>query len=112
MTSAKRFRARGLVAWSGFAALLLGLTGAAGAEGPRPARPGGGADRGRDEARALGRELFAREWVPNDSRSHGGDGLGPVYNDRSCLACHHQGGPGGGGLVVLHKSSHAGEHFV
>jgi CxxC motif-containing protein (DUF1111 family) len=45
---------------------------------------------------ALGRELFAREWVPGDARSHGGDGLGPVYNERSCLACHHQGGPGGG----------------
>ncbi len=45
----------------------------------------------------LGRELFAREWVPNDTRGHGGDGLGPVFNDRSCVACHHQGGPGGGG---------------
>ena len=31
------------------------------------------------------------------TRPHGGDGLGPVYNERSCLSCHHQGGPGGGG---------------
>src|SRR5262249_54824392 len=46
---------------------------------------------------ALGRELFLREWVPNDPRSHGGDGLGPVFNDSSCVACHNQGGPGGGG---------------
>jgi len=44
-----------------------------------------------------GRELFHREWVPKDSRSHGGDGLGPLYNDTSCVACHSQGGPGGGG---------------
>jgi CxxC motif-containing protein (DUF1111 family) len=44
---------------------------------------------------ARGRELFARPWIPNDRRSHGGDGLGPVYNERSCLGCHQQGGPGG-----------------
>jgi CxxC motif-containing protein (DUF1111 family) len=45
----------------------------------------------------LGRELFMREWVPDDRRSHGGDGLGPVYNERSCAGCHHQAGPGGAG---------------
>lgn len=44
-----------------------------------------------------GAELFNREWIPNDPRSHGGDGLGPVFNDTSCVACHNQGGPGGGG---------------
>jgi CxxC motif-containing protein (DUF1111 family) len=49
------------------------------------------------EQRALGRELFLREWLPNDPRAHGGDGLGPVFNDSSCVACHNQGGPGGGG---------------
>jgi CxxC motif-containing protein (DUF1111 family) len=43
-----------------------------------------------------GRELFARQWMPLDRRSHGGDGLGPVYNERSCLGCHNQGGVGGG----------------
>jgi CxxC motif-containing protein (DUF1111 family) len=42
-----------------------------------------------------GRELFARDWVTRDRRSRGGDGLGPVYNERSCLGCHHRGGPGG-----------------
>jgi CxxC motif-containing protein (DUF1111 family) len=46
---------------------------------------------------AQGQELFAREWMPNDPRSHGGDGLGPVYNDSSCIACHNAGAPGGGG---------------
>ncbi len=44
-----------------------------------------------------GRELFLREWMPDDSRSHGGDGLGPVFNDSSCVACHNLGGVGGGG---------------
>ena len=44
-----------------------------------------------------GRELFVREWVPDDQRSHGGDGLGPVYNERSCVGCHHQGPTGAGG---------------
>ena len=46
---------------------------------------------------ALGQELFLREWVPDDSRSRGGDGLGPVFNDTSCVACHNLGGIGGGG---------------
>ncbi len=46
---------------------------------------------------ALGRELFARTWRPDDPRCHGGDGLGPVYNATSCVDCHNQGGPGGGG---------------
>ncbi|MDA0284492.1 MAG: hypothetical protein O3B86_14170, partial [Planctomycetota bacterium] len=44
-----------------------------------------------------GAEIFAREWIPGDKRSHGGDGLGPVFNDSSCVACHNQGGIGGGG---------------
>jgi CxxC motif-containing protein (DUF1111 family) len=44
-----------------------------------------------------GYELFLREWMPDDPRSHGGDGLGPVYNDSSCAACHNLGGVGGGG---------------
>jgi len=46
---------------------------------------------------AQGRELFTREWLPNDPRAHGGDGLGPVFNDTSCVACHNQGGIGGSG---------------
>ena len=44
-----------------------------------------------------GAELFTREWIPGDPRSHGGDGLGPVFNDSSCVACHNQGGTGGAG---------------
>jgi CxxC motif-containing protein (DUF1111 family) len=73
------------------AGLALGLTvcgiGAdvAGADGPPAGRV------------AEGRELFLREWTPGDPRSHHGDGLGPVYNDSSCVACHNSGGSGGGG---------------
>ncbi len=44
-----------------------------------------------------GKELFTREWQPRDPRAHGGDGLGPLFNDTSCVACHNQGGVGGGG---------------
>jgi CxxC motif-containing protein (DUF1111 family) len=44
-----------------------------------------------------GQALFAREWIPGDKRSHGGDGLGPMFNDSSCVACHNLGGIGGGG---------------
>ncbi len=51
------------------------------------------------DAVALGYELFNREWMPGDPRGHGGDGLGPVYNDSSCVACHNSGGSGGGGPV-------------
>ncbi len=45
---------------------------------------------------AEGRELFEHEWTANDPLAHG-DGLGPVFNARSCAACHFQGGLGGGG---------------
>ncbi len=45
-----------------------------------------------------GKELFRREWIPNDPRAHGGDGLGPVFNESSCIACHNEGGSGGGGV--------------
>ncbi len=51
------------------------------------------------DAVALGYEIFNREWLPQDTRSHGGDGLGPVYNDTSCVACHNAGGSGGAGPV-------------
>jgi CxxC motif-containing protein (DUF1111 family) len=51
------------------------------------------------QAKPDGRELFSREWLPHDGRAHGGDGLGPVFNDSSCVACHNQGGVGGGGAA-------------
>lgn len=44
-----------------------------------------------------GEELFEHEWKPKDPLSPEGDGLGPVFNANSCVACHRQGGIGGGG---------------
>lgn len=43
-----------------------------------------------------GKTLFDHEWQPDDPLT-GGDGLGPVFNAKSCVACHRQGAPGGGG---------------
>ena len=48
------------------------------------------------EMKEAGRELFVRQWVAHDPQAHG-DGLGPVFNANSCVACHSQGGVGGGG---------------
>jgi CxxC motif-containing protein (DUF1111 family) len=67
--------------------LLAPCLRAADGDGKKPSR----------KAVAQGRALFEREWQPGDSRTHGGDGLGPVYNDSSCVACHNQGGTGGAG---------------
>jgi CxxC motif-containing protein (DUF1111 family) len=49
-------------------------------------------------AAAAGATLFHHEWTPHDSLTKG-DGLGPVFNARSCVECHLQGGPGGGGPI-------------
>jgi hypothetical protein len=48
------------------------------------------------ELRQAGLQLFQHEWEPGDPQA-GGDGLGPVFNAKSCAACHFQGGIGGGG---------------
>ena len=48
------------------------------------------------ELRQAGLQLFQHEWEPDDPQA-GGDGLGPVFNAKSCVACHFQGGVGGGG---------------
>ena len=49
------------------------------------------------DERLRGEMLFAKEWAPVHPGAHGGDGLGPVFNDTSCVACHGLGGPGGAG---------------
>ena len=56
-----------------------------------------GEGRPAEDQLATGRELFTREWVPGDPRSFAGDGLGPAYNEHSCVACHNLGGTGGAG---------------
>jgi mono/diheme cytochrome c family protein len=45
----------------------------------------------------LGRHLFTRVWEPALAGPESGDGLGPLFNGRSCAECHHQGGVGGSG---------------
>ena len=47
-----------------------------------------------------GEELFKRDWSKHDPAQDGptgSDGLGPLFNAVSCVACHSQGGTGGGG---------------
>lgn len=83
-----RVRARGVACGAALGALLAGSLSALSEDTAAPAAAA---------ARVDGRELFVREWVPGDKRSHGGDGLGPLFNESSCVACHNQGGVGGGG---------------
>jgi CxxC motif-containing protein (DUF1111 family) len=73
--------------------LLLGL-GFAGTGGPVAGDSTSGAQPG---SLSAGKELFTREWLHGDKRSYAGSGLGPVFNARSCVTCHHQGGAGGAG---------------
>ncbi len=44
-----------------------------------------------------GRDLFITNWKPNLEADAKSDGLGPLYNEISCVACHKQGGIGGSG---------------
>jgi CxxC motif-containing protein (DUF1111 family) len=46
--------------------------------------------------KAEGKTLFEHQWQPNDPLAHG-DGLGPLFNAKSCVTCHFQGGVGGAG---------------
>jgi CxxC motif-containing protein (DUF1111 family) len=57
---------------------------------------------GRDSSRELveaGRQLFTMNFARPERNvvSAGGNGLGPVFNETSCVGCHKQGGVGGGG---------------
>ena len=38
--------------------------------------------------RAIGKALFDRQWVPAPSSTKANDGLGPLFNARSCAQCH------------------------
>lgn len=54
---------------------------------------------------ALGRALFKRQWVPAPSSTDASDGLGPLFNARSCEACHR----GGGGSRIRGDASDHGD---
>lgn len=50
---------------------------------------------------AIGKALFERPWVPAPSSTRANDGLGPLFDARSCSACH----PGAGrGATALDAS--------
>lgn len=49
------------------------------------------------EQAARGKILFEREWAIKDPLTPQGDGVGPMRNANSCVACHFQGAVGGGG---------------
>ena len=51
-----------------------------------------------------GRALFERVW-PSRNPGLGSDGLGPLHNAKSCVACHHQGGVGGSGGARFNAKS-------
>ncbi len=78
--------------WLGAGCLLLALCSVAIAGG-RGSKTRTTVSRGFYE----GRELFVKTWEPGQPSPIGGDGLGPLYNEQSCLGCHHLGGVGGGG---------------
>ncbi len=42
----------------------------------------------------LGRALFRKRWVPAPSSTQASDGLGPLFNARSCESCHQRDGRG------------------
>ncbi|MEP2029196.1 MAG: di-heme oxidoredictase family protein [Paracoccaceae bacterium] len=48
------------------------------------------ADEGLD--RLMGKELFERSWVQAPATTKASDGLGPLFNARSCASCHPRGG--------------------
>lgn len=41
---------------------------------------------------AVGKAVFERLWVPAPSSTKSADGLGPLFAERSCAACHPRGG--------------------
>ena len=77
---------------------LLGLTTLGVVWVLTPGLPVWSAPRASAGVKAVGLSLFKHEWQPYDPiASDKGDGLGPVFNARSCVECHSQGGVGGGG---------------
>lgn len=50
---------------------------------------------------AIGRALFKRIWVPAPSSTKANDGLGPLFNGRSCAQCH---GADSAGRVVTDET--------
>jgi CxxC motif-containing protein (DUF1111 family) len=60
-------------------------------------RPGRRTDTTVSRAYSEARALFQKVWQPGEPSPAGGDGLGPLFNENSCVGCHHLGGVGGAG---------------
>lgn len=58
----------------------------------------------RDLASAIGERLFQRNWVGAPASTKATDGLGPLYNARSCAGCHGSDGSGGAARVLRLQS--------
>lgn len=56
------------------------------------------------ETVARGARLFTQEWQSHNPGPRG-DGLGPLFNASSCVACHQQGGIGGAGGASFNANS-------
>jgi CxxC motif-containing protein (DUF1111 family) len=56
------------------------------------------------EVLAIGKALFEKQFAAGEPIAPGGDGLGPLFNHVSCIACHQQGGIGGGGPVDVNAT--------
>lgn len=54
---------------------------------------------------ALGKALFDRPWNSAPSSTKATDGLGPLFNARSCLACHPKAGRG---IINIQNDGHIG----
>lgn len=71
---------------------------------------------------ALGKALFDRQWVAAPASTDTADGLGPLFNARSCAACHQDGsgarfpvgqhGPAPDGIVVRLTDGNGAPHPV
>jgi CxxC motif-containing protein (DUF1111 family) len=59
----------------------------------------------RDLASAIGAKLFQRNWVGAPASTKATDGLGPLYNARSCAGCHGGDGSGGAARVLRLQST-------
>ncbi|CZT33918.1 di-heme oxidoreductase family protein [Rhizobium sp. 9140] len=75
------------------------MAGGAGTSTAKPDRaglthPAGNLDAGGGESFRLGSALFEKLWVSSPSSTQASDGLGPLYNARSCETCHVRDGRG------------------
>ena len=86
--------------WLAFALVAIALA-------PQVLRAQIAADQAAAAAQAVvsvGKELFQKQFIAGEPVNPGGDGLGPVYNQVSCVACHQQGGLGGAGAVDVNAA--------